>query len=182
MSTILVSDVFGITPALLTLKEQLGADTIIDPYEGQSMAFDNEAQAYAYFVKTVGLDCYVEILLKAMQSFDSQVTLIGFSVGAAAIWRSSVKNKGVSIKQAFCFYGSQIRNFTEIAPYFKIHLVFPKSELHFDVLKLMQQLTSKANVEITQVEYLHGFMNYCSTNFDGVGYQQYTTSLRLAVM
>lgn len=178
MSIILVSDVFGITPALLTLKNELGAHTIIDPYKGKSMDFKNETEAYSSFINTVGLDSYVSKILKMLESLDSQTTLIGFSVGASAIWRLPIKNEDHIIKQAFCFYGSQIRNFIKIEPSFKIHLVFPKSESHFDVAKLKEELTKKQNVITTQVEYLHGFMNYYSSNFNQVGYEQHVKLLR----
>jgi dienelactone hydrolase len=178
MSIILVTDVFGITPALLQLKDKLEANTIIDPYKGKSMAFNNEAEAYSCFMSTVGLDKYVSKVFTALASIDSQTTLIGFSVGASAIWRLPINNKNNIIKQAFCFYGSQIRNFTKIIPYFKTHLVFPKSESHFDVSKLNDELTKKNNVITTQVDYLHGFMNYYSSNFNQVGYDQHVALLR----
>ncbi|MFT7007206.1 MAG: dienelactone hydrolase [Colwellia sp.] len=178
MSIILVSDVFGITPALLKLKDKLGASIIIDPYKGKSMAFNNETEAYSCFINTVGLDSYVSKVLKTLVSLNNQTTLIGFSVGASAIWRLPIKNEDHIIKQAFCFYGSQIRNFTKIEPCFKIHLVFPKSESHFDVSKLKKELTKKQNVITTQVEYLHGFMNYYSSNFNQIGYDKHVALLR----
>jgi dienelactone hydrolase len=178
MSIIIVSDVFGITPALLKLKDKLGANTIIDPYEGKSMDFINEAEAYSCFITTVGLDRYVSKVVGRVESLDSQTTLIGFSVGASAIWRLSTNKVNHIIKQAFCFYGSQIRNYTNIEPCFKINLIFPKNEPHFDVSKLKEVLTTKHNVITTQVEYLHGFMNYYSSNFNQVGYEQHVALLR----
>lgn len=178
MNIVIVSDVFGITPALIKLKEKLGVTIIIDPYNGKSMDFKNEAEAYSCFIAKIGLDNYISIVLKALASLDGKTTLIGFSIGASAIWRISLTNKNNFIKQAFCFYGSQIRNFTQIDPCFKINLLFPKSEPHFDVVELIKKLEAKANVKITQVEYLHGFMNYYSNNFNKTGYQRYVTLLR----
>jgi dienelactone hydrolase len=140
MSITLVTDVFGITPALLKLKDKLGANTIIDPYRGKSMGFTNEADAYSYFVTTVGLDSYISKVLKVLELLECQTTLIGFSIGATAIWRLSVSNKNDLIKQAFCFYGSQIRNFTKIDPCFELNLVFPKLEPHFNIYELIQNL------------------------------------------
>ncbi|WP_019027736.1 hypothetical protein [Colwellia piezophila] len=178
MSIILISDIFGLTPALLKLKDELAATTIVDPYQGEYMDFDTEAEAYACFTSTVGLDSYVTAIGKVLASLDSKVTLIGFSVGAAAIWRLSVNNENNNIKQAFCFYGSQIRNFSKIEPCFEIHLVFPKTESHFDVWALNNTLAKKPNVFTSQVEYLHGFMNYYSDNFNQVGYNKYLAKLR----
>ena len=173
MSIILVSDVFGVTPALLAISEKFGACSIVDPYEGQMMGFENEAEAYSYFVKTVGLDNYLSQLLQAVKLIEHQTTLIGFSVGAAVTWRLSEIKGNHLIKQAYCFYGSQIRNFTHIEPNFEMNLVFPKSEPHFDVVELKNILSLKAKVKAERVEYLHGFMNYYSTNYSNSGYTKY---------
>jgi len=181
MSLIIISDVFGLTPALLELKNTLGANCIIDPYEGKNMCFKNEADAYSHFVAAIGLDNYLSLVLKKLVSLDAQTTLIGFSIGASAIWRLSQSNKNNFIKQAFCFYGSQIRNFTQVDPYFNINLVFPKTESHFDVAELMKKLEVKSNVYITQVEYLHGFMNKHSNNFNNTGYHEHIALLRSTV-
>jgi len=177
MNIIIISDVFGLTPALLALKDKLGAHTVIDPYEGKNMGFKNEADAYSCFITTVGLDSYLSTILKKLASLDSPTRLIGFSIGASAIWRLSQSNINNLIKQAFCFYGSQIRNFTQIEPCFEVNLIFPKSESHFDVVNLMNKLEVKLNVNITHVEYLHGFMNKHSNNFNNNGYQEYSALL-----
>ncbi len=173
MSIVLVSDVFGLTPALLAISEKLGASDIVDPYEGQMMGFETEAEAYSYFVKTVGLDNYLVHLLKVVEVIKNQTTLIGFSVGASVTWRLSEIKGNHLIKQAYCFYGSQIRNFTQIEPQFEMNLVFPKNEPHFDVVELQNSLARKARVNTERVEYLHGFMNSHSTNYNRSGYTRY---------
>jgi len=173
MSIIIVSDVFGVTPALLEIADKLGTCSIIDPYQGQFMEFKNEADAYSYFVKAVGLDNYLSILLKTVESNENPVTLIGFSVGASVVWRLSEIKGDNLIKQAFCYYGSQIRKFTKIEPRFKINLVLPVSEPHFDVLELQNSLSIKNNIKIKKVKYLHGFMNYHSSNYNEYGYKEH---------
>lgn len=178
MNIILVSDVFGVTPALLEIAKRLGACSIVDPYEGQLMGFENEADAYSYFVKTVGLDNYLSTLLKAVGLIESPIILISFSVGASVVWRLSEIKDNSLIKQAFCYYGSQIRNFTKIEPRFKINLVFPESESHFDVVKLQNSLSKRNNVATKKVKYLHGFMNYYSSNYSEYGYTEHIAFLR----
>jgi len=177
MSIILVSDVFGVTPALLEISEKFESCSIVDPYKGQFMGFKNEAEAYSYFVKEVGLDNYLSNLLEALEPIEYQVTLIGFSVGASVVWRLSGKEGNNLIKHAYCFYGSQIRNFTLIEPRFKVCLILPKSEPHFDVVTLQNQLSRKANVKTKKVEYLHGFMNYYSNNYNSSGYTEHINLL-----
>ena len=173
MSIILVSDVFGVTPALLKISEQIGASSIVDPYEGHMMGFSNEAEAYSCFVKTVGLDDYLALLLKVVEQTKHEVTLVGFSVGASVAWRLSEIEGNYHIKRAYCFYGSQIRHFTEIEPHFEMNLIFPKSEPHFDVVELQNNLTIKAKVNTERVKYLHGFMNFESTNYNNSAYLTY---------
>jgi dienelactone hydrolase len=177
MNTILISDVFGITPALLKLRDKLGATIIVDPYQGKSMDFKNETDAYAYFITEVGLEHYVSNVSNVLEALDGETILIGFSVGASAIWQLSQNNKNSHIKQAFCFYGSQIRNFKKIEPCFQVNLIFPKNELHFDVVELIEKLKNKFNVRITKVDYLHGFMNYYSSNFNEIAYQEHVDLL-----
>lgn len=177
MSIILVSDVFGKTPALMQLSEELNAKVIVDPYNGKNMRFENEAEAYSYFIEQVGLDAYLDKLLEITKSVHSDSTLIGFSIGASAIWRLSEKISANFIKRAICFYGSQIRYFTEISPLFEIELVFPKSESHFDVLELQANLSKKHNVKTIKVNYLHGFMNYYSSNYNKLAYREYVNLL-----
>lgn len=170
MSLILVSDVFGMTPALAQLSEALNADCIIDPYNGVNMDFSDEAQAYAYFIENVGLDAYLMLLKDKLEAMPSGIVLIGFSVGASAIWRfSETVPKGL-VKKAIFYYGSQIRNFIDITPNIKTELIFPQSEPHFDVAVLQSQLSERKNVTTRRVEYLHGFMNKHSDNYNQAGY------------
>ena len=77
MSIILVSDIFGVTPSLLEIAQKLKVRFIIDPYNGKTMQFQNEADAYSYFVKTVGLDNYLSILSKAKFSYLTNLPLTG---------------------------------------------------------------------------------------------------------
>ena len=89
MNLVLVSDIFGKTAALKALAEKLNAHSIIDPYGGVDMAFNSEQQAYEYFIQHIGLDEYVAILQKAIEPLAGNTILIGFSVGASAIWSLS---------------------------------------------------------------------------------------------
>ncbi len=191
MAIILVSDIFGKTPALVELAEELNAELIIDPYCGIDMGFNSEADAYAYFIEHIGFDAYFTLLTEAInsigltpltQAVNTPITLIGFSVGAAAIWRLSALNPTVNpkvkVNNAICYYGSQIRNFTELEPRFNVKLIFPKSEPHFDVLALQNCLKTKPKVEIVNSEYFHGFMNLYSTNYVQSAYIEQVNLLR----
>ncbi|WOH36363.1 dienelactone hydrolase family protein [Thalassotalea fonticola] len=181
MSAIVVSDVFGKTSALISLCEELKVSIIVDPYNGVDMGFKSEAEAYAYFIENVGFNAYLAILQKTIESNYPNSILIGFSVGASAIWALSDKVSSNVVKHAICYYGSQIRNLTEVKPKFAIELVFPKSEPHFDVLELQSKLSKKQNVTAIKVAHLHGFMNYYSNNYNQVAYNEQLKLLCLHV-
>jgi len=174
MNIIVVSDIFGKTPALTTLAEDIGAMMIIDPYKGVDMGFENESKAYAYFVEQVGFEQYVSIVKQALrQQTDAMQSLVGFSIGAAAIWALSDAPEITNVHRGIGYYGSQIRNFTTVTPRFDIDLLFPEKEDHFDVLALQAELSQKKKVKITQTNYLHGFMNVHSTHYHEKAYREH---------
>ena len=181
MNIILVSDIFGKTPALIQLGEAIGATAIVDPYDGVDMGFEDESKAYAYFVEHVGFEQYYDVLQSELQNQISPISsmnvLIGFSIGASAIWKLSDNPDITNIQRGICYYGSQIRNLKAVSPHFNIELIFPKKEDHFDVLALQKALSQKKNVQITQTNYLHGFMNSHSDNYNQVAYLEHAKRL-----
>ena len=181
--TIVLADIFGRTEAVETFCKHLDCATkICDPYDGRRMNFNVEAQAYQHFSQFVGLERYQQLIDKELSQFKEPVRVIGFSVGAAALWRLSESKHLHHVKQGVCFYGSQIRNALEIVPNFKVDLILPKMEKHFSVKQMIEQLNvnhyhRRSLVTIEQVGYLHGFMNQLSTNFDMSGYQLFIDRL-----
>ena len=171
MKTIVISDIFGRSTALEQLTAKISKDTLIlDPYDSVFMDFNNEEAAYAYFSENVGLGSYTDKLKRVLLEQEVEVLLIGFSVGASAIWNVSGDESITVVKKAICYYGSQIRSNVVCNPRFPIELVFPSMERHFSVDELIHQLSEKQNVSIRQVSYLHGFMNELSLNYDSQGY------------
>jgi dienelactone hydrolase len=152
---------------------------IVDPYSGKFMDFKNETEAYTYFMSNVGLDYYRELLISKIHEIASSITLLGFSIGASAIWEISKDLESDIVTNAFCFYGSQIRNNLDIEPEFPVDLILPISEPHFSIPDLSKHLSKKDNVTIHQTDYLHGFMNTYSANFNKDGYDYYIKWLHL---
>ncbi|MCO4320762.1 hypothetical protein [Aliidiomarina quisquiliarum] len=172
MKLIIVADIFGRTEALEVLSAELDVDVeIIDPYNAEFICFDNEAAAYTYFMTHVGINAYTNLVFNQLQLITEPVRIVAFSVGAASIWRLSKCTNLKYISTARCFYGSQIRHYSNITPSFPIELILPASEPHFSVAELITKLSGKANVQITQVPFLHGFMNKHSANYDAAGYE-----------
>jgi dienelactone hydrolase len=179
MDTLIISDIFGRTDALIRLAAELSKDALIfDPYDAVMMDFDNEQNAYSFFSENIGVNTYAIKLAQYISKFTSPVRLIGFSAGASAIWNIAGEGTSKYIKTAFCYYGSQIRQNTEVNPVFPVNLIAPASEEHFSVDKLIERVSGKAHVRVRQVPFLHGFMNEQSANFHLAGYQQELRLLR----
>ena len=174
---LIAADIFGKTLELVELAGQISARStrvvILDPYQSEVMDFPDEAAAYDYFQKHVGLPQYREILLNRLLLADQGLILIGFSVGASAIWCASEGIIAPADHKAICFYGSQIRHFPDINPGIEMELIFPEHESLFSVELLVRRLSVKQNVWCHTAPYRHGFMNRRSENFDINGYHEY---------
>lgn len=176
---VLAADIFGRTDALEVLAERLNAVCenvrILDPYAEKLMNFHNEEEAYETFNRLCGLERYAQACQKTLDVLSNEeIVLIGFSMGASALWKALDGRNGVKIKHFFGFYASQIRHMTELNVDVETTLLFPKSETHFDVDRLMQLLVPKQKITCLKTPYLHGFMNSMSVNYDSEGYHAYS--------
>ncbi len=178
-----VTDIFGRTGSFDDLLRQIAGNYIsvevIDPYGGADLNFENETEAYACFQRKMGLNEYIRKVSDTLSTrrFLNQ-TLLGFSVGASAIWAVSGNLSGFDHTRAVCFYSSQIRQFPDVSPAIKTDLYFSKSEPAYDVEKIMACLSEKANVRCIKTGYMHGFMNQKSQNFDQQGYAEHLKRLK----
>lgn len=177
MRLIAVSDIFGKTDKfeelVSTISTHFNTICLVDPYGGEKISFANEAAAYSHFIKHIGLEKYTELTRKVIKQQKKRTLLLGFSVGAAAIWDISQEPPLSPETQAIGFYGSQIRNKTYITPRIMIDLFFPIKENNFNVAGLIASLAEKQKVTCFHTNYHHGFMNKLSNNYHGKGYNQY---------
>jgi dienelactone hydrolase len=179
MITLIVSDIFGLTPALRELAQNVCEQAIIlDPYQGKEMSFSNESSAYSYFTTQIGLDNYHNHIATCIAKQKSKIRLIGFSIGASAIWQIS-ENPNSNIVSAMLFYGSQIRFSANLNPAFEVTVFLPKYEPHFCVERLIKQLKGRDNTFVEQTNYLHGFMNRHSDNFNLTAYKCFIEKLKI---
>ena len=179
MRRIVLSDIFGKTKALDSLCQVLGSGVeVIDPYAGELKDFQDEEQAYAFFMANIGLDTYSSVAQSILEKTMAPVILIGFSVGASAVWRLSEYFCPGKVERAYCFYGSQVRHMTEINPRIRVEYILPKHEPGFCVDELARVLSAKKNVVLHKTPYGHGFMNELSRNFSKRGYAKFVEILR----
>ena len=177
MHTLVATDIFGLTRHVTDFAKKIGSLRIVDPYRGVRHAFKEEAKAYAYFEDHMGLGAYAAHLTDTLSAINDNCLVVGFSVGAAAGWKAAGSYGGKNLRGVIGFYGSQIRHHTDITPVCPTTLIFPKSEDHFDVQTLASHLEGKDGLECIRTDYLHGFMNPLSRNFDETGYSKYLTWL-----
>ena len=186
MKLIFVADIFGVTESFKMLCQQVMIDIpqkfnaqchLIGPYNAQPHAFKSETDAYQYFIENVTHAGYAEKLEAELLTISGAKLLICFSVGGSAVWQICAEKNIENCLGAVCFYSSQIRHMTTLTPKLPIKLIFPATEPHFSVQKLRSDLTGKLNVTIEQSEYLHGFMNQESHNFEQSAYQHYIKKL-----
>ncbi|WP_462158817.1 dienelactone hydrolase family protein [Pseudoalteromonas sp. GB56] len=178
MKRVIVSDIFGRTKALEALAYDLDAHKVIDPYAGSDLGFENEQHAYAHFTRHSSVDDYGAIVKEAISHYQEPITLIGFSVGAAAIWEMIGTHQQEHVSGALLFYGGQIRTRTQLQPSCPTTLVFAHEEQHFDVLELMSSLSVKERVNCHRASGLHGFMNALSDNYNPHCYQHYLHTIK----
>jgi dienelactone hydrolase len=185
MILIVVTDIYGKTKFLEELLSHLLGKyeviEIIDPYDSNEIHFKDEEEAYSFFQKYMGHNDYIKKLFSFLKVKPFQeYHLLGFSVGASAVWSISQMLEFNQSTKGICFYGSQIRNFLQVNPKIEIDHYFPKSEPHFSVDELIGILNNKVGVNCFKTDFLHGFMNKKSKNFNEVGLLKYLKILQNA--
>jgi dienelactone hydrolase len=185
MNLLIVSDIFGRTNALDDLadyfEEKKIQTEILDPYHRRYMHFENENQAYRAFHAEIGLGNYIDLLKQKLTGKKPEKTVIlGFSVGASAIWAVSHHIEAEPFK-GVCFYSSQIRNYMEIKPKIKIELYFAKAEPAYDVDAIISKLEVNNNVTCFKTKFMHGFMNERSKNFNEDGFLKYREIIKTSI-
>ena len=179
MITFVLSEIYGKTPEFLTLCAKLPGQVVsISPYQDEHLIFDDEQFAYQHFIENVGVEGYCHVLKsrieKAHPTIAGQpINLVGFSVGASAIWQMCLLNPQIEVNKAMLFYGAQIRHLLDDSPRVACHLILPREEAHFSVDELSSALKTFQRHILERSHYLHGFMNKCSSNFNEQGYQHY---------
>lgn len=178
MEYIIVSDIFGKTAHLSHFARQFNAKSIIvNPYDGQLQPVIDEQLQYDLFITECGHDNYFNKLNTILSRVTKPTTVIGFSAGGAAAWRSQATVKNSQIKRLVAFYPNQVRHYLDLSASVACEFIFAKQEVHFDILPVLACLEQQIKVQCQRADYGHGFMNPLSKGFDSFGYQQYSQYL-----
>ena len=132
MKTVIVTDIFGKTAALEELANSIcKSHIIIDPYNGRDMSFESESDAYEYFISNIGLENYINYLNIALAKLDSTIKLVGFSIGAAAIWNLSGSFDFSHVKKLPVFMGPELETIETLCHVSQLLLFFQNQKNTF---------------------------------------------------
>ncbi|MGG4398109.1 dienelactone hydrolase family protein [Paenibacillus thiaminolyticus] len=159
---ILLHEIYGVNDHIAYYRHRLeeqGYDVLTPNLLGRApFAYEQEADAYSYFINEVGFTASaleVRALVEANRQDYDAVVLAGFSVGATVAWMCSDSG---SLDGVIGFYGSRIRNYSDIEPRCPVLLYFA-SEEQFDVAALARQLKETERTSVEVIQGGHGFMN-----------------------
>jgi dienelactone hydrolase len=126
--------------------------------------YEKSEDAYDFFVKNIGFEVYKEInvFINELKEKYDNVFVIGFSVGATIAWRCCENSLCSGI---ISFYGSRIRDYTNLNPACPTLLLFAKED-SFDVHALVLQLQDKQHLSIIEFDAEHGFVDSFSKHFN----------------
>lgn len=131
----------------------------------QPFPYEQEEEAYQYFMNEIGFlksRNKIKEIIKDNRKNYKKVYLLGFSVGATIAWLCSGDG---GVNGVVGYYGSRIRNYTEIQPACPVLLFFPETEEAFHVGDLIPRLIEK-KVEVHKLEGAHGFSDPFSSKYN----------------
>lgn len=164
MKIIIATDIHGINQQLRTLFQDFGNEvTFLSPWHGDGSPYDNEQQAVAAFQADHGMEKYQQQIAK--EAGNTPAILIGFSVGATALWRHIASELCHPQSRAHLYYGSRIRDHQTNIPRCQTKVIFAEHEASFQPADIVANITHP-HVECSIIAGTHhGFMNPHSPNF-----------------
>lgn len=164
MNIIIATDIHGINDQLSHLFHSLGDELIfLSPWDSDSAPYNNEQEAVAAFQADHGLEKYQQKI--AQQAGDAPALLIGFSVGATALWRHIASKDCHPQSQAHLYYGSRIRDHQDLIPRCPTKVIFAEHEASFKPSDIITNITHPQVACSIIAGTYHGFMNPHSPNF-----------------
>lgn len=175
MSVLIITDVYGDTPAIASLARQLPAPCHIIAPETSSTPFKNGQLAYQGFIAAGGVAAYADKIAQFLHNSAQRTTpsrhpnhpiqhVIAFSAGASAWWLQSALLP-IPIHSATLFYASRVRDHAELPSACPTHFIFAEHEEAFLPAPLVQQLRQQGHQAEIAPATQHGFMNPYAAGF-----------------
>jgi dienelactone hydrolase len=164
MKTIIASDIYGRTPALMALAGELDRQAVVlSPWDGEGCPFATEQEAHRAFVAGEGVAGYAARVTAA--AGDGPAFLVGLSAGATAVWLHTAGAGCHPDSRAVLFYGSRIRNHLALRPRCRVQAIFAEIEAAFDPKTIIAQIVSENVTVHIEPRAAHGFMNPLSPGY-----------------
>lgn len=127
--------------------------------------YEEEEIAYQHFIEQIGFEKahhQISLLIHDLSKTYNEIHLIGFSIGATVAWLCS---NHPDVKKVIGFYGSRIRQYTELQPLADVTLIYGKQEKSFVPEDLQRSLSIYPNVDFMIVDGEHGFADPYSAKY-----------------
>lgn len=182
---IVLHEIYGINDHMTGVCKQLsdmGYDVVCpDLLDGKSsFGYGREEEAYRYFMNYVGFESAakkITFLIRQEEKEYQHIFLQGFSIGATIAWLccgettpsgeefhyggSLIKCDGI-----IGYYGSRIRDYTDVTPKCPALLIYPEEESAFEPRELKKELCNKERTEVHILKGRHGFSDPYSPNYN----------------
>ena len=134
--------------------------------KGKNYSYSKEKKAYENFKENIGFSSATkkvkDILYKIRDKYKI-IVIVGFSIGATISWLCSNDKNLCDI--VIGYYGSRIRDYTEVIPKCPVMLFFPEKEKSFNIVSLIEEIKDKKNIEIYKFQADHGFSDPYSDKY-----------------
>lgn len=168
---ILLHEIYGINQHILHYAQLLfekGYDVYVPNLINQKEPFtyEEEEQAYTNFMENVGFlkaKSQVNQLITKIQVQYEHIRIVGFSIGATIGWLCI---DIPSVNKVIGFYGTRIRDYTNINPTSNVILIYGHQEKSFNPAELKEVLSIHKHVDVKLVKGLHGFADPYSKNYN----------------
>lgn len=134
-AVVVLHEIYGINEHIKDVCAEYhdrGFDVYCPPLfeHGIPFKYEQQDQAYKNFANTCGFDATkINLLLGEIRGEYKKIIMIGFSVGATIAWLSAESNLCDGI---VCYYGSRIRDYTDIMPQCPVLVIMAQFEKSFD--------------------------------------------------
>ncbi|MFZ6656744.1 dienelactone hydrolase family protein [Undibacterium sp. TJN19] len=164
---LIVTDVFGNTPAIANFARQFSLTSLIaSPLSDAHSQFATEKLAYHAFIAGGGIAFYSKQLASLLERHQTSLRYaIGFSAGASALWINSATPAMAGLQASVLFYGSRIREHRDIQPNSPVRLIFSEQEAAFEPAELVSDLRQRGHAAEIVKNTRHGFMNPYSSGY-----------------
>ncbi|KXG09799.1 hypothetical protein AT864_01968 [Anoxybacillus sp. P3H1B] len=160
VAVVLIHEIYGINDHMKYATQMITAQGY-DVYcpnllNREAFHYNGEKETYQYCRNEIGFEQAKQFSATLKKKYET-VVFWGYSVGATVAWLCS-EYDGIGAA-AIGYYGSRIRDYTDLRPKMSVRLLFAEQEASVDVHQLTERLSCTSGVNIERGEGAHRFAN-----------------------